>query len=150
MSDVFVGRQPIFDRNSEVFGYELLFRNGSSGGAEIAPGAGDRATAEVLLHTVQDIGTPHLMNGLPAFVNLGRGLLVREYPLPLSPNELIIELLEDVPPDGAVLRGLKRLSDAGYRIALDDFRYRKELWRRAMSWNLRTLPVSPCRWMPVL
>lgn len=28
MQDVFIGRQPIFDRNIKVYAYELLYRHG--------------------------------------------------------------------------------------------------------------------------
>jgi EAL and modified HD-GYP domain-containing signal transduction protein len=127
MDDIFVGRQPIFNRRREVFAYELLFRSGETGSAHIRPGEGDRATSEVFAHAVLDIGTAQLVRGLPAFVNLGRGFLADNHPLPLSPDELVIEVLEDVPPEPAVVERLLRLSGHGYRIALDDFRFRAEL-----------------------
>lgn len=127
MREIFLGRQPIFNRHRDVFGYELLFRGGDADSAEIAPGDGDRATYEVLNHTVLDIGTTRLMHGRPAFVNLGRGYLAGEHPLLLPPKELVIEVLEDVPPEPSVLESLARLSRQGYRIALDDFQYREEL-----------------------
>lgn len=110
-----------------MFAYELLFRGRRAQRANIGPGGGDRATSEVFVHTVLDIGTAHLMHGLPAFVNLGRGFLLEGRPLPMSPDELVIEVLEDVPPEMAILERLKGLSRQGYRLALDDFQFRDGL-----------------------
>ena len=42
-----VGRQPIFDRQMEIFGYELLYRDGTGNSAQIIDG--DEATARVMV-----------------------------------------------------------------------------------------------------
>ena len=49
--DFYLGRQPILDINNALFGYELLFRSNSSGGAHITSGLS--ATAAVIAHAGQ-------------------------------------------------------------------------------------------------
>ena len=52
MSDVFVARQPIFNRDLEVVGYELLFRSRE---AQAIPSP-EGATASVVLNAFTEIG----------------------------------------------------------------------------------------------
>ena len=55
MTEVFVGRQPIFDRRLKVFGYELLFRSHAQKGLKSAPKNGQpnfgKGNIEPLLDT---------------------------------------------------------------------------------------------------
>ncbi|HEX8856207.1 MAG TPA: hypothetical protein VF752_11460 [Thermoleophilaceae bacterium] len=45
-NEIFIARQPIYDRQVEVFAYELLFRDGSGNSALVADG--EAATARVI------------------------------------------------------------------------------------------------------
>lgn len=74
MNNAFVGRQPILDRQLEIFAYELLFRSGEGVRGPMADG--DRATASVLLSTLTDIGLDRVVSGKMAFVNITRNLLL--------------------------------------------------------------------------
>jgi len=118
--DVVVGRQPIFDRDLVVFGYELLFRPVSvltSG--DVAGARGDQMTADVLFGSVS-IGVERLVGGKRLFCNGSRGVLTGEVPVLLSPDQTVIEVLESVVPDEEVLAGCRRLRDQGFTLALDD------------------------------
>lgn len=119
MQDVFIGRQPIYARSLEVFAYELLFRSGNVDFAEFAEG--DRATSQVILNAFTEIGLERVVGERLAFLNLTRGFITGEYPLPVPQEQVVLEVLEDVPADAEVLRGLRVLKERGYRIALDDF-----------------------------
>ncbi|HLP30521.1 MAG TPA: HDOD domain-containing protein [Geothrix sp.] len=124
MEPIYVGRQPIFTRNLELFAYELLFRG------QMAPGtpfSGDVATSHVLVNSIMDMGLENLVGHHPAFINLSEGFLDGSYPLPAAPEQVMLEVLEDVAPTPTVLMNLKRLRERGYTIALDDFVYRPEL-----------------------
>lgn len=120
MDHVFVGRQPIFDRQLEVHAYELLYRSGQSAQAAGALD-GDRATATVMLNSLLEIGLDRLVGDRPAYVNMTRGLLLSADTLPFPPGRVTLEVLEDVEADTPIVDAVRRLSQAGFEIALDDF-----------------------------
>ncbi len=114
-----VARQPIFNTHLEVSAYELLYRRaGATGACFENPAA---ATAHVIVSAALDIGLSRLVGGVPAYINFPRELIVSLPPLPVSPEHVVIEVLEDVRPDPEVLAGLESLRNQGFRIALDDF-----------------------------
>jgi c-di-GMP-related signal transduction protein len=119
--DIVVGRQAIFDRAREVYGYELLFR--SVDGINAAGGVldGDVMTSSVLFASM-NIGVDRLVGpGRHMFCNADRGVLTGAVPVTLPPERTVLEILETVQPDEEVLAGARKLAAAGFRLALDDF-----------------------------
>ena len=114
----FLARQPILDRNREVFGYEILFRDGiqnSCSGVDL-----EMASTSVL-DTSFLIGLEKITEGRRMFVNCPREFLLRDY-ISLFPRDAVVaEILEAVEPDPEVIDACKRLKDGGFLIALDDF-----------------------------
>jgi EAL and modified HD-GYP domain-containing signal transduction protein len=125
MDDIYVGRQPIYNRKLDVIGYELLYRSSQENRAQFLDG--DQATGEVIINTFLDLGLENIAGRYPAFVNLSRSFLVGDKPLPFSHKRVVLEILEDTVPDAALIDALRRLVQAGYILALDDFVYRPEL-----------------------
>lgn len=125
MADVFIGRQPIFDREMKVYAYELLFRNG---GDKSCAGVidGDSATSQVLLNTLLDIGLENIVGKQRAFINFTRVFLSNPDLIITPPDQMVLEILEDIEPDEAILNTLKTLRERGYVIALDDFIYEEK------------------------
>lgn len=120
MAGAFVGRQAIYDRSLEVHAYELLYRsNLKVSDADIQ--CGDRATAQVLSDAFLEIGAQRIAGDLPCFLNLTEGYITGELPLPLPPERVVVEILEDVLPTAKIIEGAQRIKDRGVRIALDDF-----------------------------
>jgi EAL and modified HD-GYP domain-containing signal transduction protein len=118
IDDIFVARQPIFDTGQNLFGYELLYRNSFTSGYEGADGTS--ATLDVLRNAFLLLG--HQLTGSKkAFINFNRDLLEKRSALSLRPESTVIEILEDVEGDHAVLEACRELKQAGYTIALDDF-----------------------------
>ena len=118
--DVFVARQPIFDREWRLIGYELLFRAGPESIVYDGQEEG-LSTIHVIANTLFAIGHENILRGKKGFINFGRGLLVDGW-RPLLPKEgTVVELLETVEPDSDVLKACQRLREQGYTIALDDF-----------------------------
>jgi EAL and modified HD-GYP domain-containing signal transduction protein len=116
--DVVVARQAIFDAELDVIGYELLFRSLKADAPR--PIDGDLMTTS-LLYSSMNIGIERLVGNNLIFCNADRGLLLGEVPITLPPERTVIEVLETVTPDAEILAGCRRLTDAGYRLALDDF-----------------------------
>ena len=118
---MFVARQPIFDRNRKVWGYELLFRSAASqtrfDGTEATS-----ATRQVISNGMLSIGFDKLLRGKHACINFGREMLLQDLYTSLPHQTTVIELTEDIEPDTEVVAAVKRMRAQGYRIALDDFR----------------------------
>lgn len=119
MQTFYLARQPIYDSGLRVAGYELLFRGGQVESAQFSNG--DHATSEVITSSVVDIGLNNLVGSHPAFINATTGFLSGELPLPELKGQIVLEVLEDITVDAALVRRLGELSRAGYRVALDDF-----------------------------
>ncbi len=114
---LFVARQPIFTREGDVFGYELLFRSGAENVFGVADG--NHATAELIASDIPTFGLEQLSGGKPAFINFTREMLLGDY-CTLLPRGTVVEALEDIEPDDDVLKACRRLRADGYRLALDD------------------------------
>lgn len=124
MAGAFVGRQAIYDRSLNVHAYELLYRRGGeSRGADFP--SGDLATAHVLSDAFLEIGAQRLVGDVPCFLNLTEGYITGELPLPLPPERVVVEVLEDILPTEAVIEGVARIKERGVRIALDDYIHRE-------------------------
>lgn len=125
MSESLLARQPILDIDQKTWGYELLFRSGTEN-AFVTDGQatpdGDHATMSVM-NSAFFSGLAHITGQNKALVNFTRYLLLNDYAKILSPESVIIEILEDVKPDAKILEACYSLKNAGYTIALDDFRY---------------------------
>lgn len=118
MPEIFVGRQPIYDRQLKVVGYELLFRSYEGDHAEFLDG--DLATSQVILNTFTEIGLERLVGNGLAFINLTRSFILGEYSPPLAKHRVVLEILEKIPVDNELIEALRLLSARGYQLALDD------------------------------
>jgi EAL and modified HD-GYP domain-containing signal transduction protein len=119
-TDVFVARQPIYDASMAVMAFELLYRHSPS--ATTARITDPRqATLEVISSAALEIGLDRLSGGQPVHINFPTELLVDVPDLPLPPNLVVIEVLEDVRAEPQVIAGIQKLRSRGHRIALDDY-----------------------------
>lgn len=125
MLERYVARQPIFDRQNKVFGYEMLFRNSLEN--YFSGTDGDVATSSVLLNTFDTIGIKTLTNGKPTFINFTKDLLLGRYATLFPKDQVIIEILEEIEPSEEVLQAIRDLKEQGFTIALDDFVFKEEL-----------------------
>ncbi len=122
MSEIFIGRQPIFDPNLQVYAYELLFRgDGESFNAGVIDG--DSATSQVILNTFVNLGLDKIVGNHKAFINLTRVFISNPDLIVAPPDQIVLEILEDIEPNETILNTLKTLKQKGHTIALDDFIY---------------------------
>jgi len=116
----YIARQPIYDRDQKVAGYELLYRDGSSGNtAQFVDG--DAATRGVLSDAITVFGIPNLTNGLPAYINFTKNLLMNDFALLANPKQIVIEVMGEETVDDVLADKLRALRKAGYTLALEDF-----------------------------
>ena len=123
MSDVFVGRQPIYNKGLGIYGYELLFRSGVANNAAMGQLTADGATSTTIINSFLEIGLDKLVGDRAAFINLTEQFLFEEDMLPISPRQVVLEVLEDIPVNAKLVEALKRLKKKGFAIALDDYIY---------------------------
>ncbi len=114
----YVARQPIFDRDEKVFGYELLFRDNME---NVFPDVNPDIASRVTLDSSLLVGLDILCDGRRAFVNCTRETLIGGMVTLLPSHSTVVEVLETVPVDAEVVAACEHLKEAGYLIALDDY-----------------------------
>jgi EAL and modified HD-GYP domain-containing signal transduction protein len=114
-----VGRQAIYDRVGDVVAYELLYRHAAD--ATDASSRGSAATASVMVDAFADFGIETLVGQRACFVNITRGFIVGDLPLPFNPGQVGLEVVGDVEADDDVVKGVATLVEQGYTVCVDQF-----------------------------
>lgn len=118
-SNIFVGKQAIFDRKGNIYGYELLYR--SSEENRFVHTDPEQATVELLINTFTTIGIDNIVGKTKSFINFPQSSLEKGIADTLDPRFVIVEVLEDVEFTNDVMLALRKLKKRGFKIALDDF-----------------------------
>lgn len=126
MQEIFVGRQPIYNKTLGVFGYEMLFRDGDNNEAKIDELSGEGATSTTIQNVFLELGLEKLVGSNFAFINMPESFLLSEELIPFPPEQVVLEVLEDVKISPELIVGVKRLKDQGFTVALDDYIYNPE------------------------
>jgi c-di-GMP-related signal transduction protein len=119
--ETFIARQPIFDRQMDVYGYELLFRSSLENFYNSFDQ--NQATLNSIVASYLFPGSSNIAVGKRAFINFTRDNLINDRPFLLPQNSTVIEVLETVDADAPVIEACRKVKAAGYTIALDDFVY---------------------------
>ncbi len=114
----FIARQPIFDRQQKVAGYELLFRQTEE---NRYTGTDPDLASQKVMDMAVLVGVNVLSNGNSIYVNCTRDTIMNGYVSLFPPEQTVLELLETVDPDAELISACRELRGKGYRIALDDF-----------------------------
>ncbi|NVK40655.1 MAG: HDOD domain-containing protein [Oceanospirillaceae bacterium] len=117
---VLMARQPIFDENQKVVAYELLYRledgvTPSAAGAELS--------GEMILSVYTSISDAGSVRRVPAFLPVGRDLLLSGQLPELPRKQVVIELDPGPEPDLDYNKAALKLMKEGYRICLRGFSY---------------------------
>ena len=118
--DVFVARQPILDRQRQLYGYELLYRSVENCNQFDGTDA-TSATKQVISGTLLSIGLENILCGKKAFLNFNHRLLSDGLHLSMPRHATVIEILETVEPNADFIALCNSIHQQGYTIALDDF-----------------------------
>jgi len=120
-NEVFIGRQPILNRLKKTFGYELLFRRGAFQSANVTDNV--KATATVMVNALNNIGISRLIGDKKGFINVDEQVLSSGIVDLLPGKQTVLEVLETVEINDAVVDLCKIAKKEGFGIALDDFIY---------------------------
>jgi len=116
LEEVFLGRQPILDRQQAIVGYELLFRTGRDNSAQIDNGRA--ATAEVVCMAFAELGLAKALGPQKAFINVDEDFLSDDA-VGLLPKEMVVlEISAAYATTARVLERSRELRELGYEIAL--------------------------------
>lgn len=117
----YAARQPILDKNKNLFAYELLFRDSID---NIFPDIdGDEATSKMIEASKFNMGIHEFTGNKPAFINFTLETLSKGYAGMLTNEEVVVEILETVKPGKKLLALCKDLYEKGYTLALDDYEH---------------------------
>lgn len=127
-----VGRQPILDRDENIFGYEFLFRKAGSveNKAEVFDSVA--ATSRVLVNIFQNFGLKSLTNDKYAFVNIDDEIVDQDILDVLPRDRVVFEIIETTNVTKQFLDRIAEYHKSGYLFALDDFVFDKEYFKMFM------------------
>jgi len=117
MPNVFIGRQPVLDRDMKVFAYELEFHQGLSPTKKHLD-----ATVELITKTQQEVGFNAIVGDKTAMISLPKDLIRSETInlLELDSN-MVLEIPNNVLKDSGVLNTLKDVKSDKTSLALEKF-----------------------------
>ena len=113
----FIGCQPILDREQQIFGNELLFRSGTGNFFSGDPNSASRQVIDGAL----TMGLEASIGNGKNFINCTRESLIEGLVTLLPAATTVLEILETVQVDEAVIAACERMRGLGYEIALDDY-----------------------------
>ncbi len=119
MTEIYFARQPIYNRDFQVEGYELFYRQAGAESAQFLDA--EIATSQVVLNTVTEVGLDRIVGPHKAFINIARDFVVGGYLEMFALPQLVFEAVADIVVDEPLLRSLRQLRQQGYRFVLDDY-----------------------------
>ena len=143
--EFYLGRQPILDRNQNLFGYELLFRNSPVGPAHITTELS--ATAAVIAHASQ-LGMERTVGDALGFVNVDADVIMTDIFSFLPRERMVLELCASVEATPKLLARVADLAGHGFSFALADVSGENETvaalvpWIEYVKMDMRNTPLS--------
>lgn len=117
--DIFIARQPIFDRKEKVKAYELLYRDAENLDKAVITDS-DAATRRLVANAVTVFDIQRLANFNPAFINFGYDLLMSDFLKTLVPSQVVIDLADDVLYNEEIVDKIREYTSLDYRFAIKE------------------------------
>jgi len=118
--DIFIGRQPIFDKEGKCVSYELLYRSTLDSSVAVFSNNAN-ATARVILNLIHNIGLSSIIGDKTGYINVDEQIILSDVFLSLPKSKFVFEILEYTKVSPEVIEKISHLHELGYRFALDDF-----------------------------
>lgn len=117
--DIYLGRQPILDRQQRIVAYELLYRNGPSDHADIENPM--EASARVISYAFGELGIGAALGRGDCYININKEMLMSGITDLLPRGNVTLELVDifDVTP--AFIERCQQLRSDGVKLALGDY-----------------------------
>ncbi|MFZ7133785.1 MAG: EAL and HDOD domain-containing protein [Eubacteriales bacterium] len=116
--EVFVARQPIFNRLKDVVAYELFYRKHGENSLEVMNK--DSASATVIMNSFFTIGLEKIAENKHVFIKFTDTLLNYDIATLLNKEKTVIEIMSEI-QNTDLIKICEDLKCKGYQIALDDY-----------------------------
>ncbi len=120
-TQLFLARQPILGPQQQLYGYELLFRNGEKGSGNSA-GLLDptQATSTVIANTFAELSISEPQGATRRFINVGHDFLFSDLIEILPRESVTLDIAGNIAPTAEVIARCQQLRNRGYMLAIDD------------------------------
>jgi c-di-GMP-related signal transduction protein len=119
--EVFLGRQPILDRNQQLFAYELLFRSGAAADGNFASFVdGNQATATVITNAFSAFSLADALGAYQGFIKVDQGLLFSDLINALPCHSVVLEIVDNVTPGSDIQARCAQLRQNGFVLAVKE------------------------------
>jgi EAL and modified HD-GYP domain-containing signal transduction protein len=112
----FIARQPILNRDKELFAYELLFRDGKSGAYPVH----DEEKSQYIAERFHTLGLDDICGDTTSFINFSSETLISGFPSTLNPQTVVIELAENPAHQIGLLEACQHIKHLGFKLAIED------------------------------
>ncbi|MFO1371185.1 MAG: HDOD domain-containing protein [Candidatus Competibacteraceae bacterium] len=119
MTEIYFGRQPIYNRSFEVEGYEIFYRHADVDTAQFLDA--ETATSQVILNTVTEVGLDRVVGEHKAFINVARDFILGGHLENFALPRLVFEVVGNIVVDEPLLQALRDLRQQGHHFVLDDY-----------------------------
>ncbi len=116
---IFVARQPIYDRNNSIWGYELLFRH--SPDSKYAKISDENVATSQIIVDGFSLASQDVEPGRRMLINFPAKLILDGVAEALPKEICVIEMLETINPTPEIIQSIHALKSEGYVLALDDY-----------------------------
>ena len=117
----FIARQPIFDWQQNIFGYQLLFRNSLDNyfdGSDL-----DDASSNVIANSFLLFSIEEMTESTQAFLKATHNTIKNGYISALPKQAVIVDIMQPLVSDPELITACQKLKEEGYTLSLDDFVY---------------------------
>jgi EAL and modified HD-GYP domain-containing signal transduction protein len=115
----FIARQPILDRYERVYGYEFLYPRGAEMIRPKLNGGSAEGEASPDAPSFKEIDS--ITDGTRPFIKCTRQALVSGEAVELTRDRVVLEIGASPKPDEEVVEACRRLKNAGFLMALENF-----------------------------
>jgi len=117
MSNIFLARQPIVDRDENTCAYEILYRDKT----QHSNIDNDRhASASVINDVLNTFGTKELLGKYKAFINIDEKFLMNDLIFTIPNEFFIFSLFDNVPMIDKTIERIQQLKQKGYQLCVNE------------------------------
>ncbi len=120
LRDIFLGRQPVLNRNEVLIGYELLFR--ATGEDALTRESSSAVSSELVCSAFAELSLPDVLGRVRTFINVNPHFLDNDA-IELLPKHMVVFALDAATlDDPSVLERCRELKAAGYNFSITNIR----------------------------